>query len=341
MKFFKDKSVKEIMHSIFFLKGWQVLLLDVAGVLAFIYEVTHVGTSPIPEIIVYPFATLCLIWGVCFIIRVGQPLWDWFKSRPFIGRLIKDMDFRTYFFMIISCFLNYVFAVFNIYQGTVQNSDWLRAVAAYYFVLMGTRLWLIFKADKNKRESDIYIKMKREYTSFRNTGVGLWILNMAISAVAVIMIVRDEHFTYPFPLNYGVIVVTFYNLGLALLGMHNYSTMKRPILRANKLMCFPAAVTGLFFCQTMMLATFAGSGVDVSRRIFNSITGSAAFFISLIMAIYMIKLGKKSLARLEELKEHNEETITEKVEEFQKEQTFKKTLSEDVPRIRNKKRDNS
>lgn len=292
---------QERLKQILFINPIVVLLADVITVISLylIFENNRNDTWWVA--VFYAFAFISLVWTVCFIINISKPLWEAMKEWPFIGKVITDMDYRSWLFMIFSCFLNLTFAGFNVYQGVLQQSDWLKAVSAYYFILMLLRLWLIVKHEINKKEQDTYIYLRREYVSFVNTGIGLAVLTLAMCSVIVEMIIKDEHFTYPFFLSFGVIAVAFYNVGMSIWGMHKYNTMKRPILRANKMLNLPVAVMSIFFCQTMMLITFGGDGGAANRRLFNSVTGGLLFVISVVTSIYMVRAGHRALVQLERL----------------------------------------
>ena len=87
--------------------------------------------------------------------------------------------------------INLAFVVFKFATGVYYRSLWLGAVAVYYLMLSIIRFYVL-KSRKQIRElSDEKEKAQRERTGCRTCGWLLLILDIAIAAMAMQMILKN------------------------------------------------------------------------------------------------------------------------------------------------------
>ena len=116
------------------------------------------------------------------------------KLKNFYRRLKTDYAFRTLFFASFSFAMSVAFGLFNGVQGILYASIWNGALAAYYIVLAFMRGGVLYyqKGRKSKYSNEREDRLKQAKT-YRNSGIVLLILQIALSSATAQMIFDEDN----------------------------------------------------------------------------------------------------------------------------------------------------
>lgn len=267
-----------------------VILLPIISAVLLIAVFLHGYESHVLGICTYPLATYALTIVCAKIPGIVKASKNAVMSNQYSNRYVKDIPFRTMVNLIRSVGINFVFAIVKLVFAIYYSSFWFGALAVYYLVLCGIRLFLVRKVPGKLGERG-YIQ---ELKDFRTTGLLLFAVNVAVSGVAVQMIRDGQGYSYPELVIYAVAAYTFYSITMAIIGMVRYKKHNSPVISATKTINFTTSCVALFNLQTAMLAQF-GQGQEQFIQIINTLTGTAVCVVILLTAIVVVRRADKAL----------------------------------------------
>lgn len=217
--------------------------------------------------------------------------------RPiFIARYLKDKNFRVRLSLYAGTCINLASSIFHLLACLFYSSIWFGAVAVYYIILTIIRFLLIRSVrfvSIMEIKDDKYIHEIRRY---RDTGILLFGLNLAMISVIVQIIWQNKGYHYPGLVIYASAVYAFYSLTLAIINMVKYRKMDEPVFSAAKMLSFSAALMSILTLQTAMISRFGED--DSFRQIMNVTTGTIVSALVFLMAAYMIVRANQAWSRL-------------------------------------------
>ena len=119
-----------------------------------------------------------------------------------------------------------------------------------------------------------------------------------MGGMILLMIKTNSGYTYPGYIIYVSALYTFYIGILSVVNLVKFRRLGSPILSAAKVLNFIAAMMSIRGLQTAMIAQFSGDA-EQSRRMMNTMTGSAVYAIVIAIAICMLIRSKKSGKQVE------------------------------------------
>ena len=211
--------------------------------------------------------------------------------------MLENYGYRSIIFAFFSFIINTAYAIFQSVFAILEKSIWLGSLALYYIALSIIRGRLSFVAKDNQQNPQ---KIK----SYTNTGISLLVLNFALVASIVQMVLQNQGFAYGEITIFVFAAYAFYKLGLSIYNLFKAKTLKDYSIKALKNVSFADALVSILALQTALLAQF---GADINHTIFNSISGAAISVTIIALGIYMIIKGTQIKKQTESNhgKQHN------------------------------------
>ena len=287
----------------FALPGWLTLLIVVAAA-ALLTIVFSAGNFGLLAYFSYLFSVYALIVGVSGLLRMlpkigkaitGSRLMEKLHGNPHVARYMEDPIHRTKLNLYLSVVVNIAYIFIKLIAGILYRSEWLVAFALYYVVLTSLRMSLV----NYIRRSEIKSDTETEYRRLRLTGVLLLPMTVALSIIAVRMIVFNESADYPGVLIYGMAAYVFYAVILAVINVLRSRKHGSPVLSAVKVVNLTAALVALLGLEAAMLLRFGGDDPSGFRQRMLGISGLIVSMIILGLSGYMIIRSSIQLRKME------------------------------------------
>lgn len=197
--------------------------------------------------------------------------------RETIRRYRVEQIFRLKISLAVVLF----FCAYEGFLGIYYRSPWFGALAAYYIMLAGARVLLLYGAHRLGDDRAAALRL------YRLCGGVLLLLTVALGAICYNAIFRGESSSYPGYLIYGVAAFAFYNITLAIRNVLKYRKRDDLIVSAEKILSLASALVSMFSLQTSLISTF-GDGDAAFAHTMGLATGGAFFGIILLLALRMI-----------------------------------------------------
>lgn len=231
--------------------------------------------------------------------RLKEKVVSKLKKYAFMDRLIGDYPFRTMMFALCSLALNAGYAAFNLVYGIVFSSYWYVAIAVYYILLSVMRGVIVITDRRYKKLGLGGAGLeKKQAATYRNTGIMLLLLTVALNVVLWLMTGYGYGFYYRDFLIYGVAAYTFVKMGFAVYNVIKVKREDRELsVRAARNVNVAAALMSLLALQTAMISAFSEEG-DYS--VGTSSLGTLICAFTFVLGVSMIIKGQKSVNKLKE-----------------------------------------
>ena len=273
--------------------GWP-LALSLAAVraaaLIWVFSQGYEGT-PISYAI-YLLSCYGLIAGTGAVVRTGQAVWRRVAAIPLVQRWRADPRWRVRVGLCLSLLVNLCYAGLRVVGAVLYASVWELALGLYYILLCALRIFLIFRMPVSAEAS----RYASELRTYRCTGWFLAGLDLALSGIAVQIVLDGQGYNYPGTMIYAAAAYSFYCLTLALVNSVRYQRFHSPVLSAAKAFSLTTALVSIFSLETAMLAQFGGE--PRFQFWMTAATAAAVCVLVLILAAYMVISASRTLKRL-------------------------------------------
>lgn len=150
------------------------------------------------------------------------------------------------------------------------------------------------KSSKKPRKA----RMEYELKIYRAVGVIMFVVNIAMSVMAVQMIWQNSGTVHSEIMTITIATFTFYYLTTAIINLQKYRKTEQPIYSAAKMLNFACALMSIFTLQSSMISVFGND--DIFRKNMNIATGCAVFILVFGLAIYMIRRANQLLNKIKD-----------------------------------------
>lgn len=253
-------------------------------------------TTSILSYCVFVLAAIFLSYSVYLIVKAAPKIKDkvviLLKKRDFTNRLLDNFGFRTVVFSAFSFFMSLIFAAFNGYLGYVNKSVWYGALAAYYVFNALLRGGILFFRIKSNNKDD-KLKNLTNAKIYRNSGIVLLIINVAMTSAIVQMVFYNAHFSYAGWTVYAYAAYAFYKITASVISFIKAKKQTDLTVSAIRNVNLTGAFVSVLALQTALLATFDRGGVNVS--LFNALSGFFVAGITVFLGVYMIAFASKKI----------------------------------------------
>lgn len=188
--------------------------------------------------------------------------------RAWGRRYRTDKALRTRVGLFAGAAVNFLFVGFELYGGIRYHSAWFTALAVYYAVLTGVKLYIGLCMRRGNRE--------KEWRQFRMVGAVMTILNLALTTMISIMIAEPEIALHDYDAVVAIAMATwtFYLFISAIVALVKMRGQEDAMLLAGRIVKFVAAVVSVLMLQTALIASFGtGSGDDVVGHVVQAVDG--------------------------------------------------------------------
>lgn len=273
-------------------------VLSVAGSIVMVCLGFDGQITSIIAYVLFAVAGLSLAYSVYLIIafapKAKEKIIEKMEGRAFTRNILRSFGFRTVIFATFSLTMSIIFGLFNGFMGIMNRSIWYGALSAYYIFLALLRGGILTyhknRIGKQLNEESEEIKKAKIY---RNSGIILLVLNVALSSSIAQMIFSDAHFSYVGWTIFGFAVYAFYKITVSVIGFVKAHKQTDLTVRALRNVNLTDGFVSILALQTALLATFGDGSIDVST--FNTITGIVVSAVSVGLGVYMIVSASRKL----------------------------------------------
>ena len=208
-------------------------------------------------------------------------------SNKYTNRFITDRDLRNKINLFSGAFFNMIYGLFKLITGIIYHSIWSGSAGVYYFILSLMKISLAKHIIKKSDE-------KKQIIQYRNTGILMFLLNIAMVGMIILMLKDGKSVVYPGYVIYIQAGYTFYILTVAIINVIKYRRDHTPLIRASKSINLVAGIMSMFILQISMVNQF-GNGENMD--ILNMISGTVTSIATISIAMYMIINSKKTCTK--------------------------------------------
>ena len=289
------KRFKEIIWKILFPNAASLLSLGLISavllICTFAFHFKHTIFAYLSYTLsAYTTTTACLM----AYIKIKNTIALLENKNENVKRYLNDVSFRTHVSLYASLSINIVYAIAKFIAGIFYHSFWFGSIAVYYFCLAAMRFMLLRHANRNAFGKD----QIAEYKQYRICGATLMLLNLALTGMVILVVVKNYTYQYPGTMIYAMGAYTFYNTITAIINVAKFRQQNSPALSAAKVINLASALVSMLALETAMLEQFGSGESPMFRRTMTSATGGAICLIVLGMAVYMVVRSTRKLTRL-------------------------------------------
>lgn len=258
-----------------------ITLTLIAGSLySIIIELNNIGVYFL-YIIAAVFLSLTVWYAIYFTPKIKKYFITLMEKRKFTSAIINDYGFRAVTFSTVAFTVNIAYAIFNGAMGIISRSVWFGSLSLYYIVLSALKAYVIIGSRRiNKLTDNRPLLLARMY---RNCGISLIILSIALSGAVAQMALSDQGFKYADLMIYAAALYAFYKITIAIIQFVKSRRHGRTINETFGLINLSDGLVSMLALQTALLAAF-GEG---SSKVYNAITGTAVMLMIIAIGIFM------------------------------------------------------
>lgn len=290
-------NLKEIIKKVVFLPEFFIfILVNISIVGLVLVFMRSLEEQPIAYVM-YALSSYALV-----IVCVRIPgIVKWWKRKlhenPYTNRYLTDQDLRMRISMYGGLVITFAFAIFKIILGFVYDSSWFFAMAGYN-VILGIMRFILVRQNQKKGLS-VYEARVIGLQSYRACGWLMMVLNVAVSVIIFMVIVKNQTIQYNMIVAIGLATFTFYCFTRAIINMVKYRQRNNPIYAAVKRIDMVKAIVSVFILQVAMLTTFRDQGTGIDVRFLNICTGVVVVIAINTIGALMIAGVKGDFRQLE------------------------------------------
>lgn len=247
--------------------------------------------------IIYLLAALLLgytVYTLVFIIPTIKPkVLELAKRHDFTDNLVTDYAFRTSVFSMTSYTLNIAFAIFNGVMGIITGAVWYGVMCAYYLALSIMRVFVFYFGRRAKKMTDETVRDVAELKVFRNCGIFLVGLEVALGGALVQVLLAGSPDGYEMIVSIGSAAFAFTKIILAIYNFFKARRTKDPIVQSFRNINVTGAMVSLLATQIALTSTFSEG--DTSMTALNAVVGAAICLVTAVMGAAMIVSAMRNI----------------------------------------------
>ncbi len=277
-----------------------MIVLVPVSVSALVCSMIFLGTTSAVSIISYVLSAYTLtVW--CFKIPYLIRFFKKFKNEnKYIQIWQNDANLRVNLSLYGTLIFNTAYAALQLGMGIWHKSFWFVSLACYYVFLAAMRFFLLRHTRKNKPGEYLEIELRKTCAC----GIVLLVMNLVLALMIFFMVYWNRTFIHHEITTISLAAYTFTSFTLAIVNIVKYRKYESPVYTASKAISLAAACVSMLTLESTMLTTFGKESLSLTeRRLFLGLSGGAISAFIIAMAIYMIVQARKSLNRLNAVKE--------------------------------------
>lgn len=266
---------------------WVIALVILGGLMLF-FTFSRGLEETLFAYVSYVLSAYALVIAVAEAVVGGKALRRKLYETPISNRYLTDAFFRVRVGLHISLLVSLAYSVLRLVSAVRFSSFWDGALALYYVLLCGVRIYLICRLPM-EYDADGY---QSELHTYRATGFFLITLSLALDIIAVQIVREGQGYRYQGTLIFAVGFYAFYCLILSIVNTVKYRKFKSPVLSAAKAVNLTTALVSIFSLETAMLDQFGGD--PRFQKWMTAGTALAVCAMVFALAVFMVtQAGKK------------------------------------------------
>ena len=231
--------------------------------------------------------------------KIKDKFVTWANKYELTREMINNYGVRTVVFAILSFAISIAYGAYNFTLAILGTSIWYGVLAAYYILLACMRGGVIthhrrrFRAHRRGTHiENVKIKGIKRY---RNCGIMLIIMTIALSIAVLQMISAHNTFEHAGFMIYAAAAYTFYKVTMSIINIVKAKKQNDITIQAIRNINLADATVSLLALQTSMIHAFgADDGIEFADTL-NGVTGAAVCALVFALGIYMIVNAKRRL----------------------------------------------
>ena len=288
-----------------------VAIISIVGALLMLFVDYQGSALEIVAYTLFGLAGVSLSYSVYLIIplfpKMKKGIIAWLESNEFTRLVLRNFGFRTLIFAIGSFLVSLLFSGINAYMGIVNRSIWYGALATFYIALAVLRGGILVshrkRSTRKQTENGEHAKLKM----YRNSGIIVLLLNVALSSAIAQMIFSNAHFSYMGWTVFAYAAYAFYKITTSIISFVKAHKQTDLEVRAIRNVNLVDALVSILALQTALLTMFSEGNVNIS--LFNTLTGIVVSFLSIAIGVYMIVWANKKIKNTQKENLENEQSI--------------------------------
>lgn len=217
------------------------------------------------------------------------------NSNKYIRLYSTNKKFRAEAGLYFGTAFNLLYALFYLTANIICKTVDFGIFGIYYAILFITRFFLLSNAKKIKEIKNSLVKKHYEWVVFKNCGIFLFALNIAISGMLWYRIFTIKNYKYPVIFLIISSGYTLYRFIVTVYKLSKKYTHCSVILSAAKRIDFCVSAMSVFALQTSVLYVFNIN--KIMAFIVNSISAFTVLSSVVYVALKMILYGEKQLKK--------------------------------------------
>lgn len=244
------------------------------------------------EIVIYAVAAGCLAFACFYLVQdmkrgmkgIARSV---IEGNMLANRVYSDHRYRTVLSTSFSFLLDLFYAASNGVYAVIRHSPWMGTFSAYYIFLSIMRYGIIRYDRRLSREGAGGDSGLQEIKVYRNTGILLSLITIALGGAVILLVNREGGKSYPGYTIFVVAMYTFYKAIISVVNMIRVRKMRSLLLVTIRNIGYADALVSVLSLQTAMFGAF-GEDSDIDPALMNGITGICVCVMILVIGIYMI-----------------------------------------------------
>ena len=222
--------------------------------------------------------------------NIGSRVANFVENNDFAYVMVKDLGYRSVILAFFSLLFGIAYAIFNGVMAIYSMSVWYFSLSIYCILLALTKgAILVYQKKKLQNKDNILSSVK----TYRNSGIALLIIHLAITVAVLQMLFVNRFFVYPGLLIYVAATYSFFKITTSIMNIIKSKRIKDYTIKALFSINLADSVISILALQTAMLNTFGTGGKF--ETVANAITGTITCLFTLGIGIHMIIKGQKEI----------------------------------------------
>ncbi len=210
------------------------------------------------------------------------------KKNKYAKKYLEDYSFKTLVSATLSYIFNTLYGVFLLVMAIISRSFWYGALSVFYIALSLIRGNIVLKKKNSRKIEDADQLKLHDAMLYRNTGIYIILLSMALAGAIAQMVISNQSYTYAGLMIYAMAAYTFYRLVFSIIQI--FRSKNDMISQAIRNIGFAYSLVSIFALQTAMFQAFSP---EMNARLPNAIVGAVIVLSTLVIGIVMTVVGQK------------------------------------------------
>lgn len=272
-----------------------IAIVSIAGsILLAIFAPTHFLSC-----IAYALSAVVLSYEVYLVIyytpKIKKRAIAKAKQFKFTRAYIEDFGYRSLVGTVIGFIINIGFALTQGIIAIITKSVWYGSLAVYYIALSFIMGGILFQHSKRKAVENKSNYLAHQIKSYRNCGIYITILTLALGGAITQMVIQNRGFKYAGLMIYVIASYTFYKLVISIINIVKAKKTDDYTVQSTRNLTLASALVSILALQTAMFDAFGG---DINPSLPNALTGAGITLIIIALGLIMAISGSLKLKKI-------------------------------------------